>query len=215
MYRAYQPAIGREVAVKVIRAEVANDPAFVRRFEAETRSIAELDSPQVVPIFDFWREPDGAILVEKLITGGSLHSLLALGPTPVDRVCEIVSQLVLPLARAHELGIVHGAVTLDNVLLDNDGRPLITDFGMGAGSTPSDDIEGLAACAAQLIVGNDGSLTELVNRLDTGIAAVLAEPQTFGTIEEFAEAFRSAVGATQGPVTVGDISNPYQGLGSV
>ncbi len=212
VYRAYQPAIGREVAVKVIRAEVANDPAFVRRFEAETRSIAELDSPQVVPIFDFWREPDGAILVEKLITGGSLHSLLALGPTPVDRVCEIVSQLVLPLARAHELGIVHGAVTLDNVLLDNDGRPLITDFGMGAGSTPSDDIEGLAACAAQLIVGNDGSLTELVNRLDTGIAAVLAEPQTFGTIEEFAEAFRSAVGATQGLVTVRDISNPYQGL---
>ena len=57
VYRADQPAIGREVAVKVIRAEVANDPAFVRRFETETRSIAELDSPQVVPIFDFWREP--------------------------------------------------------------------------------------------------------------------------------------------------------------
>ena len=212
VYRAYQPAIGREVAVKVIRAEVANDPAFVRRFETETRSIAELDSPQVVPIFDFWREPDGAILVEKLITGGSLHSLLALGPTPVDQVCEIVSQLALPLARAHELGIVHGEVTLDNLLLDNDGRPMITDFGMGAGSTPSDDIDGLATCAAQLIVGNAGHLTELAAQLDTDLAAVLARPRTYGTIEQFAEAFRSAVGATQGPVTIGDVSNPYKGL---
>ena len=212
VYRAYQPAIGREVAVKVIRAEIANDPAFVRRFEAETRSIAELDSPQVVPIFDFWREPDGAILVEKLITGGSLHSLLALGPTPVERVCEIVSQIAVPLARAHELGIVHGGVTLDNMLIDNDGRPLITDFGMGAGSTPSDDIEGLATCAAQLIVGSDGSLTELTSEIDTDLAAVLAKPRTHDTIEKFAEAFRSAIGATQGQVTLGDVSNPYKGL---
>ena len=179
VYRAYQPAIGREVAVKVIRAEVANDPAFVRRFEAETRSIAELDSPQVVPIFDFWREPDGAILVEKLITGGSLHSLLARGPTPADRVSEIVSQLALPLARAHELGIVHGGVSLDNVLLDNDEGPLITDFGMSArpSSTPTNDIEGLANCAAQLIVGAEGSLTELTGQLEAGLATILSDPR--------------------------------------
>ncbi|MET0565939.1 MAG: BTAD domain-containing putative transcriptional regulator [Acidimicrobiia bacterium] len=214
VYRAYQPAIGREVAVKVIRAEVANDPAFVRRFEAETRSIAELDSPQVVPIFDFWREPDGAILVEKLITGGSLHSLLAQGPTPPERVCEIVSQLALPLAQAHELGIVHGGVTLDKVLLDNDGRPLITDFGMSAGlsSVPADDIEGLATCAAQLLDGSDGSLTELGARLEAGVAAVVGNPGAYDTVEQFAGAFRSAVGATQGQVAFGDVPNPYKGL---
>ncbi|MET0696022.1 MAG: extracellular solute-binding protein [Acidimicrobiia bacterium] len=214
VYRAYQPAIGREVAVKVIRAEVANDPAFVRRFETETRSIAELDSPQVVPIFDFWREPDGAILVEKLITGGSLHSLLAHGLTPADRVCEIVSQLAIPLARAHELGIVHGGMTLDNVLLDNDGGPLITDFGMSAGppSTPSDDVEQLAILATQLLVGAEGSLTELAGRLDSGLAAILANPRVYGTVELFAEAFRSAVGATQSQVPVVDVPNPYKGL---
>jgi len=214
VYRAYQPAIGREVAVKVIRAEVANDPAFVRRFEAETRSIAELDSPQVVPIFDFWREPDGAILVEKLITGGSLHSLLARGPTPADRVCEIVSQLALPLARAHELGIVHGGVTLDNVLLDNDARPLITDFGMSAGpsSTPTDDIEALATCAAQLMVGADGTLTELTAQLETGFAAIMGNPRGYRTVSQFAEALRSAVGATEGQAAVVDVPNPYKGL---
>ena len=214
VYRAYQPAIGREVAVKVIRAEVANDPAFVRRFEAETRSIAELDSPQVVPIFDFWREPDGAILVEKLITGGSLHSLLAQGPTHADRVCEIVIQLALPLASAHELGIVHGGVTLDNVLLDNDGRPLITDFGMSAGpsSTRADDIEGLAICAAQLMIGSDGSLTELTPRLEAGFAAIVSNARAYGTVEQFAQALRSAVGAKQDQVGVVDVPNPYKGL---
>jgi DNA-binding SARP family transcriptional activator/ABC-type glycerol-3-phosphate transport system substrate-binding protein/tRNA A-37 threonylcarbamoyl transferase component Bud32 len=215
VYRAYQPAIGREVAVKVIRAEVANDPAFVRRFEAETRSIAELDSPQVVPIFDFWREPDGAILVEKLITGGSLRSLLAGGPVPPDRVCEIVGRLAHPLARAHELGIVHGGLTLDNVLLDNDGRPLITDFGMNAGpsSTPADDIEALATSAAQLLAGSDEAMSELTTRIDPGLGAVTADPRRYGTVEQFAEAFRSAAGATPlGEVALADVPNPYKGL---
>ena len=130
----------------------------------------------------------------------------------MDRVCEIVSQLALPLARGHELGIVHGGVTLDNMLLDNDGRPMITDFGMGAGSKPSDDIEGLATCAAQLIVGSDGSLTELAGRIDTDLADVLAKPRAHGTIEQFAEAFRSAVGPNQGQVPVVDLPNPYKGL---
>lgn len=215
VYRAYQPAIGREVAVKVIRPEVANDPVFVRRFEVETRLIAELDSQQVVPIFDFWREPDGAILVEKLIGGGSLRTLLAGGPVPPDQVCEIVGQLALPLARAHEIGVVHGGLTLDSVLLDNDGRPLISDFGLSAEPTmsPADDILALATCATQLLVGIEGSLTELTTTLDPRLAAVLSDLAVYGTIGQFAEAFRSAVGATpSSQVAKGEIPNPYKGL---
>jgi DNA-binding SARP family transcriptional activator/ABC-type glycerol-3-phosphate transport system substrate-binding protein/tRNA A-37 threonylcarbamoyl transferase component Bud32 len=214
VYRAYQPAIGREVAVKVIRPDLANDPVFVRRFEAETKVIADLDSPQVVPIFDFWREPDGAILVEKLITGGSLRSLLAGGPVPPNRVCEIVGDLSIPLARAHELGIVHGDLSLDNVLLDTEGRPLITDFGMNAGpaSTSADDIEALAVLATQLLVGVEGTSSE-VTRLDPALAAILSDPGAYGTVEQFAGAFGSAVGTTapgRGPR--GDTPNPYKGL---
>ncbi len=214
VYRAYQPAIGREVAVKVIRPEVANDPAFIRRFEADTKLIAELDSQQVVPIIDFWREPDGAILVEKLVTGGSLRSLLGRGPVPPDQVCEIVSQLALPLAMAHELGIVHGGLTLDTVLLDNDGRPLLTDFAISGGpsSKPANDIEALATCAAQLLAGEEGSLSDLTRQLDPELALVTADPNGFDTVEQFAEAFRTAVGTGQLPVAVVDVPNPYKGL---
>ena len=86
VYRAYQPAIGREVAIKVIRPELANDPAFIRRFEAEANLIAGLDSNHVVPLYDFWREPDAAFLVEKLITGGDLGLLLSGGRLSPDRV---------------------------------------------------------------------------------------------------------------------------------
>jgi DNA-binding SARP family transcriptional activator/ABC-type glycerol-3-phosphate transport system substrate-binding protein/serine/threonine protein kinase len=213
IYRAYQPAIGREVAVKVIRPEVANDPTFIRRFEADTRLIAELDSQQVIPIIDFWREPDGAILVEKLISGGSLRSVLERGPVTPDGVCEIVSQAALPLTRAHELGIVHGGLTLDTVLIDNDGRPLITDFAMSRDpAVPADDIEALATCAAQLLAGEEGSLSELTPRLDPGIASVTADPRRFATADDFAEAFRAAVGATQSQVAVETVPNPYKGL---
>ena len=62
VYRAYQPTVGREVAVKVIRPEYVNKPEFVRRFEAEAHIVAQLEHSHIVPLYDFWREPDGAYL---------------------------------------------------------------------------------------------------------------------------------------------------------
>ena len=205
--------------IKIPRGEMmpenlANDPTFVRRFEAETRLIADLDFPQVVPIYDFWREPDGAIVVEKLMTGGSLRSMLALGQASPSRVCEIVGRLSLPLARAHEIGIVHGGITLDNVLLDSDGSPLITDFGMSSerSAIPADDIAGLVTCAAQLLAGSDESLPRLTERLEPGLAAIVADPGAYDTVDQFADAFCSVVGEQQVQVSVEDVPNPYMGL---
>ncbi len=76
VYRAYQPAVGREVAIKVIRPELANDPDFIRRFQAEAQLIARLEHPHIVPLYDYWREPDAAYLVMRLMRGGSLASVL-------------------------------------------------------------------------------------------------------------------------------------------
>ena len=121
VYRAYQPAIGREVAIKVIRPELANDPVFVRRFEAEATLIAGLESNHVVPLYDFWREPDAAFLVEKLITGGDLGHLLSGGPLTSDRVMEILAQVGRPLTMAHELGVVHGGLQLETSCLTSRG----------------------------------------------------------------------------------------------
>src|SRR5262249_42412770 len=63
VYRAYQSTIGREVAVKIILPSQANRPDFIRRFEAEAQLIARLEHPYIVPLYDYWREPDGAYLV--------------------------------------------------------------------------------------------------------------------------------------------------------
>ena len=75
-YRAYQPAVGREVAIKVIRPELANDPDFIRRFQAEAQLVARLEHPHIVPLYDYWREPDAAYLVMRLMRGGSLATVL-------------------------------------------------------------------------------------------------------------------------------------------
>ena len=76
VYRAYQPAVGREVAIKVIRPELANDADFIRRFQAEAQLVARLEHPHIVPLYDYWREPDAAYLVMRLMRGGSLATVL-------------------------------------------------------------------------------------------------------------------------------------------
>ncbi len=69
VYRAYQSAIGREVAVKVILPQYANNPDFIRRFEVEAQLIARLEHPHIVPLYDYWRDPDGAYLVMRWLKG--------------------------------------------------------------------------------------------------------------------------------------------------
>jgi DNA-binding SARP family transcriptional activator len=72
VYRAVQPQVGREVAVKSIRPVLADHPEFIRRFEAEAQRVARLEHPHIVPVDDWWRGPDGAHLVMRFLRGGSL-----------------------------------------------------------------------------------------------------------------------------------------------
>ena len=73
VYRAVQPQIGREVAIKAVHPELANHPDFVRRFEREAQIVARLEHPHVVPLYDYWREPDAAYLVMRFLRGGSVE----------------------------------------------------------------------------------------------------------------------------------------------
>jgi serine/threonine protein kinase len=85
VYRAYQSTIGREVAVKVILPHFANQPDFIRRFEAEAQLIARLEHLHIVPLYDYWREPDGAYLVMRWLRGGSAKDALKEGPSDWNR----------------------------------------------------------------------------------------------------------------------------------
>ena len=78
-YRAFQPVVGREVAIKILRPELANDKRFIQRFEAEAEVVARLEHPHIAPLYDYWREPDAAYLVQRLFRRGSLADALQAG----------------------------------------------------------------------------------------------------------------------------------------
>ena len=120
------------MAVKVIRPALANDPEFIRRFEAEAQLVARLEHPHIVPLYDYWREPDGAFLVMRYLRGGSLREALADGPMPVERALGVVDQVGAALAAAHRQGVVHRDVKPANILLDEDGNAYLSDFGIAA-----------------------------------------------------------------------------------
>lgn len=142
VYRAYQPVIGREVAIKIILPEFANKPDFVRRFEGEAQLVARLEHPHIVPLYDYWRDPEGAYLVMRYIRGGSLsRSIKREGAWPLDRAADLLDQISSALALAHRVGVVHRDIKPDNILLDEDGNAYLTDFGIAknAQTEASDD----------------------------------------------------------------------------
>jgi ABC-type glycerol-3-phosphate transport system substrate-binding protein/energy-coupling factor transporter ATP-binding protein EcfA2 len=130
VHRAFQPDLGREVAVKVVNPRLANHPEFIRRFEAEAQLVSRLEHPHIVPLYDYWREPQGAYLVMRYLRGGSLHQALTQGPLEDDRAVRLVEQVAMALHSAHRQGVVHRDVKPANILFDEDVNAYLSDFGI-------------------------------------------------------------------------------------
>ncbi|NOZ30099.1 MAG: protein kinase, partial [Chloroflexi bacterium] len=130
VYRAYQPSVGREVAVKVIPPRYANHPDFIRRFEAEAQLVARLEHLHIVPLYDYWREPDGAYLVMRWLRGGNLRESLRRGPWSLEAAARLLDQLAGALTVAHRQGVIHRDVKPENILLDEEGNGYLSDFGI-------------------------------------------------------------------------------------
>lgn len=130
VYRAVQPNVEREVAVKIILPTFADHPDFIRRFESEAQLVARLEHPHIVPLYDYWREPGVAYLVMRLLRGGSIQSLLEQGPLSVDSIVKMLEQICSALHSAHRIGIIHRDLKPANVLLDEDMNTYLADFGI-------------------------------------------------------------------------------------
>ncbi len=131
-YRAYQPAVGREVAITLIPPERADDPAFIRRFEAEAELVARLEHPRIVPVYDYWREPGAAYLVTRLLRGGSLADTMRAGPLAPERVAQLVQEIGSALSLAHRVGAVHRDIEPGSILIDAEQRAYLSDFGIAS-----------------------------------------------------------------------------------
>jgi serine/threonine-protein kinase len=122
--------LGRMVAIKVLLPDLAFEDSFVGRFEREARIAARLDHPNIIPIHAV-EEVDGLhYFVMKYITGKSLDAVLGDKPLPVDQCCRILWQAACGLGHAHGRGVIHRDVKPSNLMVDEDGRVVITDFGI-------------------------------------------------------------------------------------
>jgi eukaryotic-like serine/threonine-protein kinase len=131
VYEALDERLGRRVAVKVLKTELAHDPRFVERFRREARAIAALSHPNIANVYDYGEDNDSYFIVMEYASGEDLARLLrAVGPLAPDRAIEIASQMSAALAHAHAAGIVHRDVKPGNVIVDPGDRVKVTDFGI-------------------------------------------------------------------------------------
>src|SRR5580704_642417 len=130
VYRATDTKLGRDVALKVMPAEMAQDPERLGRFRREAKALAQLDHPNIVTIHSV-EECDGIhFLTMQLVEGLPLDGLIRQGGLPVEQIVDIARALGDALAAAHEKGIVHRDLKPANVMVSNEGRVKVLDFGL-------------------------------------------------------------------------------------
>jgi serine/threonine kinase PknH len=140
VYRARHRRLqGREVAIKVMPAALASDPAFLQRFEREANSVAGLNHPHILPLWDYGEQDGAPYIVMPLVTGGSLRERLRAGPLTPAALVALIEPLASALDYAHARGIVHRDIKPANVLLDVEGQPYLADFGIAKALGPGDE----------------------------------------------------------------------------
>jgi len=127
--------LDRKVAIKRILGEAARSRTAVNRFLTEAKSIAALNHPNIVQIYDYGRATDGPFLIMEYVDGISLLDKCRGNPLPLEEAVELTCQLCDGLGKAHDAGIIHRDIKPANVLLTKDGTPKLTDFGLAKAET--------------------------------------------------------------------------------
>ena len=141
VYRARDPRLGREVAVKVLPPAFLKDPERLRRFEQEARAASALNHPNILTIHDVGEAEQGPYVVSELLEGETLRAILADGKLPARRALDYAFQIARGLAAAHEKGIVHRDLKPENLFVTSDGRVKILDFGLAKLTEPERPVD--------------------------------------------------------------------------
>jgi Tol biopolymer transport system component len=140
VYRANDPRLRRDVAIKVLPSDLSSDPDRLSRFEKEARAASALNHPNIVTIHEIEEAGSVRFLVMELVTGSTLRQLVAAGPVPFRKLLALAAQVADGLARAHEAGIVHRDLKPENIMVTADGVAKILDFGLAKHESPRTEV---------------------------------------------------------------------------
>ena len=130
VYRARDPRLGRDVALKVLPGDLSRSSERRARFEREARSVAALNHPNIVSMFDIGEENGMVFFISELVDGELLRARIERGPMPIRELLDIAIQLADGISAAHAVGISHRDLKPENVMINRDGRVKILDFGL-------------------------------------------------------------------------------------
>jgi len=147
VYRARDPRLGREVAIKILPSGSAPDSERLRRFEQEARATAALNHPNILAVFDIGSQDNSPYIVSELLDGETLRARLNSGALPVRKAVEYALQISRGLAAAHDHGIFHRDLKPENIFITRDGPVKILDFGLAKLTMPEPGAPGLSVQA--------------------------------------------------------------------
>ncbi|MBW3595947.1 MAG: serine/threonine protein kinase [Planctomycetes bacterium] len=130
VYRARQISLGREAAVKMILRGRMASPADLARFRAEAEAAARLDHPGIVPVYEVGESEGRPFFSMKYVAGRTLAQVLSEGPMPPREAAELLNDVCRAVHYAHQQGVLHRDLKPSNILIDEQGRPHVTDFGL-------------------------------------------------------------------------------------
>jgi serine/threonine protein kinase len=165
VYRARDTRLGREVAIKVLPAEVSGDAGRLRRFEKEARSVSALNHPNIVTVHDIGTTEGISWIAMEKVEGETLRKVLMGGAMPMRRLLPIMAQIADGLAKAHEAGIVHRDLKPENVMVTREGRVKVLDFGLAkltgpvSGSDEGSKLPTETRTSPGLLVGTAGYMS--------------------------------------------------------